>query len=64
MSNEPKKGLIGKFFDWIAKGRMDSTMAKLKRENPQLAKNIEERKKIDDEIDRILAKDHSDHWKK
>ena len=56
MSNEPKKGLIGKFFDWIAKGKIDSTMAKLKRENPQLAKNIEYRKSLDDEMDAILRK--------
>ena len=56
MSNEPKKGLIGKFFDWIAKGKIDSTMAKLKRENPQLAKNIEAQKEAQNKISNALKK--------
>ncbi len=35
---------------------MDSTMAKLKRENPQLAKNIEAQKEAQNKISEALKK--------
>ena len=54
MKNQIKEGFIDKFFQAIAKGRVDSTMKKLIKQNPDLAKNIKKRKEIDDKIDAIL----------
>ena len=54
MKNQIKEGFIDKFFQAIAKGKVDSTMKKLIKKNPDLAKNIKKRKEIDDKIDAIL----------
>ena len=54
MKNQIKEGFIDKFFQAIAKGKVDSTMKKLIKKNPDLAKNIKKRKEIDDRIDAIL----------
>ena len=54
MKNQIKEGFIDKFFQAIAKGREDSTMKKLIKQNPELAKNIKKRKEIDNDIDDFL----------
>ena len=54
MKNQIKEGFIDKFFQAIAKGKVDSTMKKLIKKNPDIAKNIKKRKEIDDRIDAIL----------
>ena len=56
MKNQLKEGFIDKFFQAIAKGKVDSTMKKLIKKNPELAKNIKKRKEIDKEIDAILKR--------
>jgi len=56
MKNQIKEGFIDKFFSAIAKGRVDSTMKKLIKQNPELAKNIKKRQEIDKEIDAILKR--------
>ena len=56
MKNQLKEGFIDKFFQAIAKGRVDSTMKKMIKQNPELAKNIKKRKEIDKEIDAILKR--------
>tara|TARA_A100001391_G_C4908508_1_gene235720 strand:- start:409 stop:591 length:183 start_codon:yes stop_codon:yes gene_type:complete len=56
MKNQIKEGFIDKFFQAIAKGRVDSTMKKLIKQNPELAKNIKKRKEIDNKIDDFLKK--------
>lgn len=56
MKNQIKEGFIDKFFQAIAKGRVDSTMKKLIKQNPELAKNIKKRKELDKEMDAILRR--------
>tara|TARA_Y100000361_G_scaffold141338_1_gene146308 strand:+ start:312 stop:485 length:174 start_codon:yes stop_codon:yes gene_type:complete len=56
MKNQIKEGFIDKFFSAIAKGRVDSTMKKMIKQNPELAKNIKKRQEIDKEIDAILKR--------
>tara|TARA_R100000353_G_scaffold154743_1_gene113501 strand:- start:509 stop:682 length:174 start_codon:yes stop_codon:yes gene_type:complete len=56
MKNQIKEGFIDKFFQAIAKGRVDSTMKKMIKQNPELAKNIKKRQEIDKEIDAILKR--------
>jgi len=56
MKKQIKEGFIDKFFQSIAKGKVDSTMKKLIKQNPELAKNIQKRKEIDNDIDDFLKK--------
>ena len=56
MKNQIKEGFIDKFFQAIAKGKVDSSMKKMIKQNPELAKNIKKRKEIDKEIDAILKR--------
>ena len=56
MKNQIKEGFIDKFFQAIAKGRVDSTMKNMIKQNPELAKNIKKRQEIDKEIDAILKR--------
>ena len=56
MKNQIKEGFIDKFFQAIAKGKVDSTMKKLIKQNPELAKNIKKRKELDKEMDAILRR--------
>ena len=56
MKNQLKEGFIDKFFSAIAKGRVDSTMKKLIKQNPELAKNIKRQKDAQDAITRALKK--------
>tara|TARA_B100000424_G_scaffold117800_1_gene88918 strand:- start:349 stop:522 length:174 start_codon:yes stop_codon:yes gene_type:complete len=56
MKNQLKEGFIDKFFQAIAKGKVDSSMKKMIKQNPELAKNIKKRKEIDKEIDAILKR--------
>ena len=44
MKNQLKEGFIDKFFQAIAKGKVDSSMKKMIKQNPELAKNIKKRK--------------------
>ena len=45
MKNQIKEGFIDKFFQAINKGRVDSTMKKLIKQNPELAKKKHKKKK-------------------
>ena len=56
MKNQIKEGFIDKFFQAIAKGKVDSSMKKLIKQNPELAKNIKKRKELDKEMDAILRR--------
>ena len=56
MKNQIKEGFIDKFFQAIAKGRVDSTMKKLIKQNPELAKNIKRQQDAQDAITRALKK--------
>ena len=63
MKIKSKKGLIDKIMTMIAKGKVDSSMKKLMKQNPEIAKNVKKRKRrTKKEIEKALKKHFIKLW--
>ena len=56
MKNQIKEGFIDKFFQAIAKGKVDSSMKKLMKQNPEIAKNVKKTRDAQKEKEKALKK--------
>lgn len=58
MKNQLEEGFIDKLFNMIAKGRIDSKVKKMMKDDPKLAKAIKKSNDANKELKDILRKAH------